>query len=294
MEILEIFKEYSGKKLTGYPNINYSNLYKRVINNFHFEFFFDKGKYLFSPYYVLLRGEKFPELIDVITQNEDFFNSLKEFIINSLFVYSALIEENSYYLIKSENIIICRMMHRTEKKFELKFYSHYQDELLNSYNDKIYIGRDFIDLDRFERDHLGLEKYFQSLREQNKKIQERAQQKLRYYDEYKKPYLNEVEYLTKELASDSLERIKIFPEKKLSEISNPKLPELLDSIFYVLNLMIEMREFIREFENKLRQSKESDFVKYLTKFSKDLIDGIRYLRKISCQIHLRISNFSIA
>ena len=78
------------------------------------------------------------------------------------------------------------MIHKNDSKFEIKFYSHYEDELQNSYNDKIYIGRDFINLDQFERKYLGLKSYYLSLVEQNKKIQDRAKHKLRYYEDYKK------------------------------------------------------------------------------------------------------------
>lgn len=294
METLKIFKEYNGARLSNYPEIVYSNLYKKVLETFHLEF---QGKgddtYLFSPFYTRLRGPEFPELDDFVTQNETFLDSLKEFILNSLFVYSALIEENSYYLTNPQSLFIARMIHKKDIRFEIKFYTHYQDELLTSYKDKIYIGRDFLNLKKFDRKYLGLKKYFRSLVEQNTKIQERAKAKLRYLDDYQKPFLNEIEYLTDELVSDAMERIQVFPETKLSSVPKGKLMDILDNILYLLNLMIELRDFTQEFENKLRLREENDFVKYLTKFLKDLIDGIRYLRKLSCQMHLKISNYSI-
>lgn len=294
METLKIFKEYNGARLSNYPEIVYSNLYKKVLGTFHLEF---QGKgddtYLFSPFYTRLRGPEFPELDGFVTQNEMFLDSLKEFILNSLFVYSALIEENSYYLTNPQSLFIARMIHKKDIRFEIKFYTHYQDELLTSYKDKIYIGRDFLNLKKFDRKYLGLKKYFRSLVEQNTKIQERAKAKLRYLDDYQKPFLNEIEYLTDELVTDAMERIQVFPEAKLSCVPKGKLMDILDNILYLLNLMIELRDFTQEFENKLRMREENDFVKYLTKFSKDLIDGIRYLRKLSCQMHLKISNYSI-
>ena len=293
METLNVFHEYAGKRLKNYPKIIYSNLYKKVINNFCFEFYISGENYLFSPFYVLLRGKKNEELLDFITGNEDFFDSLKEFIINSLFVYSALIEENSYYITKPQSIIVARMLHKEDHKFEVKFYTHYQDELLDSYNDKIYIGRDFLNLKNFERKYLGLKKYMLSLIEQNKKIQTRAKTKLRYYDDYKKAYLDEIEYLTNEAVSDSMDRIKLFKETKLKDISKVKSLEVLDNILYILNFMIELRDFTQEFENKLRIREETDFVKYLTKYLKDLVDGIRYLTKLSFEMQLKISDYSI-
>jgi hypothetical protein len=290
---LEALKEIKDKPLKNYPKIVYSNLYKKTLENFHFEFELDEGNYLFSPFYTQLIGEKNRELEDFIANNEVFLDSLKDFILNSLYVYSALVEENSYYLLNPHGVLIARLIHKRELRFEVKFYSHYEDELLDNYKDKIYIGRDFINLKKFERKYLGLKKYFLSLIEQNDKIQERAVQKLRYFEDYKKDYLDEINYLIQEAVSDSMERIKLFKETKLADIPKVKTMDSLDNILYLLNLMTELRDFTQEFEAKLRQRDENDFVKYLTKFSKDLIDGIRYLRKLTCMMHLKISNYSI-
>lgn len=293
MGTLEALKEIKDKPLTNYPKIVYSNLYKKTLENFHFEFGLDEGNYLYSPFYTQLIGEKKRELEDFVANNEVFLDFLKDFILNSLYVYSALIEENSYYLLNPHGLLIARLIHKRELRFEVKFYSHYEEELLENYKDKIYIGRDFINLKRFERKYLGLKKYFLSLIEQNDKIQERAVQKLRYFEDYKKNYLDEINYLIQEAVSDSMERIKLFKETKLADIPKTKTMDALDNILYLSNLMTELRDFTQEFENKLRQRDENDFVKYLTKFSKDLIDGIRYLRKLTCMMHLKISCYSI-
>ena len=293
MGTLEALKEFKEKALKNYPKIVYSGLYKKAMEGFHLEFELDEGNYLFSPFYTQLIGEKHQELEDFIANNEVFLDSLKEFILDSLYVYSALIEENSYTLLNPHSMLIARLIHKREFRFEVKFYAHYEDELLDNYKDKIYIGRDFINLKKFERKYLGLKKYFLSLIEQNDKIQERAVQKLRYFEDYKKNYLDEINYLIQEAVSDSMERIKLFKETKLADIPKVKTMDALDNILYLSNLMAELRDFTQEFETKLRQRDENDFVKYLTKFSKDLIDGIRYLRKLTCMMHLKISNYSI-
>lgn len=295
LQTLEIFKGFSNKKLDNYPEIVYSSLYRKVLDTFHFEFQgeVEEDKYLYSPFYTPLRGASFPELADFVGRNEAFLDSLKGFIITSLFVYSALIDENSYYLTNPQSMFIARLLYKKDSRFEIKFYTHYKDELMESYEDKIYIGRDFVNLDKFDRKYLGLKKFFRSLVEQNEKIQERARHKLRYFEDYRKPFLDEIEYQVKETVDDAMERIKLFPEAKLANIPKGKLMEVLENVLYLLNLMIELRDFTEEFETKLRQREENDFVKYLTKFSKDVIDGIRYLRKLSCQMHLKISNYSI-
>jgi hypothetical protein len=261
---------------------------------FHFEFELDEGNYLLSPFYTLLIGEGHRELEEFIANNEEFLDSLKQFILNSLYVYSALIEENSYYLSNPQSILIARLIHKRDERFEVKFYTHYDEELLVNYKDKIYIGRDFINLRKFERKYLGLKKYYLSLIEQNDKIHERAKQKLRYFDDYKEPYLDEINYSIQEIVSDATERIKFFKETRLIDIPKTNLLDVLDSILYLLNLMTELRDLMQEFENTLRAREENDFAKYLTKFLKDLIDGIRYLRKLTCMLHLKVSNYPIS
>lgn len=293
MGTLEALKEVKDKKLAEFPEIHYSSLYKKAMDHFYFEFELDEGNFLFSPFYTVMIGENHAELMEFVSNNESFLDDLKKYTLNSLYIYSALIEENAYYLLKPDSIFIVRLIHKREARFEIKFYTHYEDELLNNYKDKIYIGRDFINLRKFERKYLGMKKNFLSLIEQNDKIQERAKQKLRYFEDYKKPFLDEISYLIEEIVSDAMERVKMFQQAKLSDIPKVKLSEALDNILYLSSLMLELRNQTQEFEQKLRVAGEQDFVKYLTKFLKDLIDGIRYLRKLSCQMHLKISNYSI-
>lgn len=291
METLKILKQYAGKKLTDFPKIVYSNLYHKALDNAYFEFKNEEEGYLFSPFYTLLRGDAPSELVDFIEKNDAFLDSLKQYIINSLFVYSAIIEENSYYLTKPQSVIIIRLIHKEDSNFEIKFYTHYEDELQENYDDKIYIGRDFVNLGAFERKYLGLANNFKSMLAQDKKFQERASQKLRYFEDFKTNYLDEISYLIAETVADALDRIALFPQAKVADIPKIKLNETLDNILYIQNLMIEIKELTNEFEDKLRMGEEHKFVKYLTKFSKDIKDDIRYLRKLSFQLHLKISNF---
>ncbi len=293
MELLNVFKEYNHKKLEGFPEIVYSNLYEKVLNNFYFEFNIGGDNYLYSPMYTQLAGSRLPELSGFIADNESFLDSLKVYILNSLFKYSAIIEENSYYLSSAQSVFIARVSHSREHRFEVKFYSHYEDELTTAYKDKIYIGRDFLNLRKFDRKYLGLKKYFLSLLEQNEKMQERAKHKLRYIKDYEEPYLNEIDYLVKEVFRDSMERVKLFRDTSIHLIPRVKLNDVLDSVLLIQNLMIEIRDFTSEFETKLRLREENDFVKYLTKFAKDLKDTLRYLRKLTFHLHLKISKIEI-
>ncbi|MBN2346370.1 MAG: hypothetical protein JXO51_08250 [Candidatus Aminicenantes bacterium] len=293
METLNVLSKFGQRRLDNFPQIQHNNLFKRIRENFHYELFLKGGHVLFSPFYIVLRGEAFPELAGFLSQNEPFLDSLKEFIVNTLFAYSAVIEENANYLFNDQDILIVRLRYREHGRFEVKLYSHYQEELQNAYNDKIYIGRVFVDLKKFEKDHLGLPEYFHSILEQNAKIQERARHKLRYYDEYKKPYLDEIDYLAKEVHSEAMGRIKLMPRNDMKSAPTVTLIESIDNLLHVQNLMVELKDFTKEFENKLRLGEETNYVKYLFKFSKDLINDIRYLSKLYTLFSNKISRFSL-
>ncbi len=293
METLNVLGKFNGKRLDNFPALQHNNLFKRIRENFHFELFLKGGHMLFSPFFTTLRGEPFPELTGFLDQNEDFMDSLKDFIINTLFVYSAVVEENANYLVNEQDVLIGRLRYHDHSRFEVKFYSHYQDELQSSYNDKIYLGRIFIDLKKFEKEHLGLHEYFHSILEQNSKIQERAIHKLRYYDDYKKPYLDEIDYLAKEIDTEAMERIKLLPKGDLKSAPTVTLIETIDNLLHLQNLMVELRDFTLEFENKLRLGEETNYVKYLFKFSKDLINDIKYLSKLYYLISNKVSKYTI-
>lgn len=280
MQTLNTLRSFGNQRLANFPAIQYTNLFRRISSAFHFEFIVEGDKFLFSPYYTLLRGAGRPPVEEFVKKNESFLDSLKEFIINTLYLYNAIVEENAYYLTHEQDIIIGRLLHRSECRFEVKFYAHVQEELLSAYNDKIYLGRTFVDLQRFERENFGLNDYFLSIIEQNTKIQERARHKLRYYEEYRATELEEIDSLAKEVGNDALERLRLFPNREPKAIPTVALEEMLDNILYIQNLMIELRDVTQEFENKLRQREENSYAKYLTKFSKDLINDIKYLTKL--------------
>lgn len=96
METLKLFKSFCDRRLD-HPVIQHASLYRRIAENFHYEFQFKGENYLMSPLYTLLRGESFRELDVFIKDGESFLDSLREFILNTLFVYSAVIEETPIF-----------------------------------------------------------------------------------------------------------------------------------------------------------------------------------------------------
>ena len=57
METLQILNKFNGRRLDNFPQIQHNNLFKRIRDNFHFELFLKGTNMLFSPFYILLRGE---------------------------------------------------------------------------------------------------------------------------------------------------------------------------------------------------------------------------------------------
>lgn len=292
MELLKTLQRCKTQGLAPYPEISHTNLFKRVAGNCYFEFVMTGEKILYSPYYTLLRGAESAELSEFIGSSEAFLDRLKTFLTDSLYVYTAIIEANSYYLSSNQDIFIARLLNYADSRLLVKFYSHNANEIAQAYDDKIYIGRDFIDLKRFERKAFGLPNCFQSLLDQDEKLQERARNKLRYYQDYKKTYLDEIEYLSREACTEMEKRLKFFPEEN-GKVPRIKLQDISDHLLYLQNIVIELRDFTAEFEYLLRLREENSFVKQLTKFSVDIKNTIKYCNKLNYFITARLNRHSL-
>ena len=90
---------------------------------------------------------------------------LKEAIVQNLAVYSVLIDISSYFIEQNSFLVLARLRERDSegRRYEIKFYTHSPKELLTHYEDKIYIGRDFIDLYTFNRKYFGVKEDIISL-----------------------------------------------------------------------------------------------------------------------------------
>ncbi len=292
METLKTLKSLAGNPHLDFPRLTYPGLYRRIRENFHLELFLKGENILLSPFCTVLRGQTDEDFERFVEGNEELLDNLKDFILASLFIYSAAVEENAYYLSSDKDVFIARLILRDEFRFEVKLYAHHQDELALAYDDKIYLGRIFIDLQKFHRDHFGLREYFLSILEQNSKIQERARVKLLNYEEYRKADLEEIDYLAKEATSAAIDRLNVFPKVEPKKIPTVRLDEMIDDLLHVQNLMIELRDCAQEFENRLHQKEENHFAKHLTKYDKDLVNDIKYLTKINMVLSLRLAHYN--
>jgi len=82
------------------------------------------------------------------------------------------------------------------------------------------------------------------------------------------------------------------PYPDLDKMSGKELIEINSQYRDITHFLVELRDEVDEFENLLRYKKETEFVRYVTKFKKDLTNLISYLNiKINGVLGYRITNF---
>ena len=143
------------------------------------------------------------------------------------------------------------------------------------YSDKIYIGRDFIDLLQFKRKYFGIKELIKSLQDQNEVLLDKAEQKLRKPVKYKS-FFQEINEYVNELQSESFLILQSLPPH--IDFSKLKAEDLIDinAQYRTINhFLIELRDEVAEFENLLFKN-EMSFVRYVTKYKKDLANLISY------------------
>ncbi len=152
------------------------DLYQSVLKNLHLELGRGPALYLLSPSYSVLNPTPDEGITDFITRNETLLDYLKEAIVQNLAIYSVLIDISSYFIEQNNGLVLARLRERDSegRRFEIKFYTHEPKELLSRYEDKIYIGRDFLDLFSPVRKYFGLKDIVVSLKAQFERLSERA------------------------------------------------------------------------------------------------------------------------
>ncbi|MBM3297228.1 MAG: hypothetical protein FJY83_06470, partial [Candidatus Aminicenantes bacterium] len=146
------------KSLPPQPSSLLDDLHQKVLKNLHLELGSGAVLCLLSPSYSFLNPRPSEALEETIIKLGPVLDYLKEAIVHNLAAYSVLLEVNSYFIEQNSHLVLARLRERDSggRRFEIKFYTHAPMELLPRYEDKIYIGRDFIDLFNFQRKYFGL------------------------------------------------------------------------------------------------------------------------------------------
>ncbi len=270
------------------------DLYQNALKNLHLELGTGPALYLLSPSYSVMAPTPNDRVSELVNRKEDLLDHIKEYIIQNLAIYSVLLDTSSYFVEQNGFLVLARLLERDSegRRYEIKFYTHSPKELLSHYEDKIYIGRDFVDLYNFSRKYLGVKESIISLKGQCETLLERAKTRLKAPQEHKS-FFQEIRESVNELHTESLLLLQPMPPYlDFAKLSGKDLIEINSQYRTINHFLIELHDEVGEFENVLRQKKETDFVRYVTKYKKDLTNLISYFNiKINGALTQRIYNF---
>ena len=278
MNEVEELSKLDIKSLPPLKSILLDDLHQNVLKNLYLELGAGPVLYLLSPSYSVVTPTPNETVNDFISNKENLLDYLKEYIIKNLAVYSVLLDVNSYFAEQNNYLVLARLRERDSggRRFEIKFYTHSPRELLTNYRDKIYIGRDFIDLFHFRRKCLGVKELMVSIKDQYEALLDRAEEKLNEPLEYKS-FFQEIKESVNELRSESLMILQSLPPYlDFNKLKGKDLIEINAQYRTINHYLIELNDEVAEFENLLRFKKETNFVRYVTKYKKDLANAISY------------------
>jgi hypothetical protein len=278
MNEVEELSKLDLKKLPSLKPLLLDDLHQNALKNLHLELGTGPVLYLLSPSYAVLNPTPNDVINDFVAKKDTCLDYLKEYIIQSLAIYSVLLDVNSYFVEQNKFLVLARLRERDSggRKYEIKFYTHSPMELLTHYEDKIYIGRDFIDLFNFKRKYLGVKELILSIRDQYDVLLDKAEEKLKNPMEYKS-FFQEIKELVNELRSESLLILQSLPPHfDFNKLNGKDLIDINAQYRTINHFLIELRDEVAEFENLLRRNEEANFVRYVTKYKKDLANDISY------------------
>ena len=254
------------------------DLYQSVHKNLHLELGRGPVLYLLSPSYSVLNPTPDEAITEFITRNEALLDYLKEAIVQNLAEYSVLVDISSYFIEQNSGLLLARLRERDSegRRFEIKFYTHEPKELLSRYEDKIYIGRDFLDLYSPVRKYFGLKDAVVSLKAQFERLSERAGAKLKKAQDFGS-YFQEIGESVNELYNEGLLVLQSLPPHlDFAKLSGKDLLDINAQYRSINHYVIELHDTVAEFESLLRFKERSDFVRYVTKYKKDVTNLISF------------------
>jgi hypothetical protein len=253
------------------------DLHHRVLQNLYLELGSGPVLYLISPSFTVLNPTPNEIISDFLVKKEELLEYIKELIVYNLAIFSVLLDVNSYFIEQNRFLVLARLKEKNSggRHYEIKFYTHSPREILTNYKDKIYIGRDFIDLFNFKRKYFGVKDLLKSLKEQNELLLDKAEERLKDPGKYKSFFQEINEYLN-EIESESFLILQSLPPYiDFDHLKGQDLVDINSQYRGINHYLIELRDEVSEFERVLFD-KEQEFVRYVTKYKKDLANLISY------------------
>ena len=274
--------------------VELDDLYQKVQKNLYLEVGTGAVLFLLSPSYSALNQAPSDTINELITKKEPLLDYLKEAIIQNLAAYSALLDVNSYFIEQNNFLVLARLREKDSggRRYEIKFYTHSPVELMTQYEDKIYIGRDFLDLFNFKRKYFGIREFLASLKDQSEKLVDKVEEKLKKPLDYKS-FFQEIKESVSELNTEAQAILESLPPYlDFGKLSEKDLIDINAQYRAINHFLIELHDEVGEFENLLRFKMEIDFVRYVTKYKKDVTNLISYFNiKINGGLSQRIYHF---
>ncbi len=255
----------------------FDDLHQKVLKNLYLELGSGPVLYLLSSSYTVINPSPNEVINELITKRADVLNFIKEYICRNLSVYSVLLDVNSYFVEQNNSLLLARLRERDSggRHYEIKFYTHSPLELVKNYKDKIYIGRDFIDLFQFKRKYFGIKEFIISLKDQNEVLLEKAEQKMRRPVKYKS-FFQEISEYVNELHTESADILQSLPPYlDIDKLSGNDLIDINAQYRSINHYLIELRDEVAEFENLVFKN-EGTYARYITKYKKDIANLISY------------------
>lgn len=286
MNEVEELSKVDVKSLPPLRPILLNDLQQKVLKNLYIELGTGPVLYLLSPSYSVITPTPNETINDFLSRSENLLDYVKEYILQNLAVYSVLLDVNSYFAEQNNYLVLARLRERDSggRRYEIKFYTHSPRELMTNYKDKIYIGRDFIDLFHFRRKYLGVKELVNSVKDQYEALLDKAEEKLKEPLEYKS-FFQEMKESVNELRNESLVILQSLPPYlDFDKLKNKDLIEINAQYRTINHFLIELTDEVAEFENLLWNNKENNFVRYVTKYKKDLANAISFfnIKIIGC------------
>lgn len=275
------------------PEFHLDHFQSRVLEEMHLEFFFSRCRVLVTP---ALRhiptGEADPDEVSrlegLLSQRPEMIGELKRYLLYGISLYSAILETNSYHISVNDHLAIARFV-GIRDAFEVKLYTLRPEDLPARYEDKIYLGRDVVRLDRLERDHFGLRDMRYVMREQTARLRRRLEEHApeRMKAELERDYLADLQELVEDFSNDAGQVLAEFPAAIPGEaVDRRTLLEMNRRFRELKHRLIEAAELLRDLEKALFEE-APHAARYVTKVRKDVINSVD---TITVKVNARISD----